>query len=106
MAAPVFRFADGLASTQDPAFGQSFSDPYSAPSLQVPWYNVLGNHDYGDGAPPGDALPSDCAPTDQGCYFSPVHQVRSQTPHQAQCTACKNTLPIFAGCAFAFLVLN
>lgn len=68
-------YPNGLASTQDPAFGQSFSDPYSAPSLQVPWYNVLGNHDYGDGAPPGDALPSDCAPTDQGCYFSPVHQL-------------------------------
>lgn len=67
--------ADGLGSTQDPAFHQSFADLYTAPSLQVPWYNVLGNHDYGDGAPQEDALPSHCAPTDQGCYFSPVHQV-------------------------------
>ena len=67
--------ADGLGSVQDPAFQRSFSDLYSAPALQVPWYNVLGNHDYGDGAPPGDALPSHCGPGDDGCYFSPVHQV-------------------------------
>ena len=68
--------ADGLGSTRDPAFQQSFADLYSAPSLQVPWYNVLGNHDYGDGAPREDALPGHCGPTNQGCYFSPVHQVR------------------------------
>lgn len=75
----MYVSADGLGSTQDPAFQQSFADLYSAPSLQVRWYNVLGNHDYGDGAPHEDALPSHCAPTDQGCYFSPVHQVRCLT---------------------------
>ncbi|MBA0854808.1 hypothetical protein Goshw_005339 [Gossypium schwendimanii] len=32
--------------SQDPAFHQSFSDIYTAPSLQKQWYIVLGNHDY------------------------------------------------------------
>ena len=68
--------ADGLGSVQDPAFHKSFADLYTAPALQIPWFNVLGNHDYGDGAPSEGALPSHCATTDPGCYFSPVHQVR------------------------------
>ena len=25
--------------------------------MQVPWYAVLGNHDYGDGIAPGDPQP-------------------------------------------------
>lgn len=36
----------GLTGEDDPAFFKSFTDIYTAPSLQKPWYNVLGNHDY------------------------------------------------------------
>ena len=42
-------YPNGLNSTDDPLFAQSFSSVYVAPSLQVPWYAVLGNHDWGDG---------------------------------------------------------
>ncbi|GMJ13353.1 hypothetical protein like AT1G25230 [Hibiscus trionum] len=39
-------YDDGLTGVTDPAFHQSFSDIYIAPSLQKQWYTVLGNHDY------------------------------------------------------------
>ncbi|KAH1097904.1 hypothetical protein J1N35_014825 [Gossypium stocksii] len=39
-------YDDGLRGVKDPAFHQSFSDIYTAPSLQKQWYIVLGNHDY------------------------------------------------------------
>ena len=39
-------YPDGVASTQDPAWKSSFEDVYSAHALHVPWYSVLGNHDY------------------------------------------------------------
>ncbi|KAE9601042.1 putative Acid phosphatase [Lupinus albus] len=39
-------YNDGLTSTNDPAFAESFTKIYTAPSLQKKWYNVLGNHDY------------------------------------------------------------
>jgi hypothetical protein len=32
----------GLSSPVDEAFATSFADLYSAPSLQVPWYTILG----------------------------------------------------------------
>lgn len=46
--------------------------------LQVPWYAVLGNHDYGDGIDP--AKTTDCAANSvakcpEGCCYSPVWQV-------------------------------
>ena len=70
-------YESGLTSTEDDQFASSFSDIYTHPSLQagtsrlvsgrpamptgcltsdllivswlqVPWYNVLGNHDYGE----------------------------------------------------------
>ncbi|KAJ1298060.1 hypothetical protein BS78_01G424300 [Paspalum vaginatum] len=44
-------YEDGLTGTDDQAFEQSFTDIYTAKSLQRPWYLVLGNHDYR-----GDAL--------------------------------------------------
>ncbi|MCX7358329.1 MAG: tartrate-resistant acid phosphatase type 5 family protein [Alphaproteobacteria bacterium] len=40
----------GVGSVSDPQFQESFEAIYSAPSLQRPWYVVLGNHDY-EGAP-------------------------------------------------------
>ncbi|XP_040374762.1 purple acid phosphatase 4 [Rosa chinensis] len=44
-------YDDGLTGPDDPAFNESFSNIYTAPSLHIPWYIVLGNHDYR-----GDAL--------------------------------------------------
>lgn len=39
-------YDNGLTGLHDPAFHESFTDIYTAPSLQKQWYNVLGNHDY------------------------------------------------------------
>jgi tartrate-resistant acid phosphatase type 5 len=36
----------GVTSTHDPLWKRFFEDVYSAPSLMVPWYPVLGNHDH------------------------------------------------------------
>ncbi|GER53769.1 purple acid phosphatase [Striga asiatica] len=36
----------GLKSVADPFFRKSFTNIYTAKSLQKPWYTVLGNHDY------------------------------------------------------------
>lgn len=39
-------YEDGVQSATDPQWKTSFEDVYVAPSLQTPWYTVLGNHDY------------------------------------------------------------
>lgn len=39
-------YEDGVQSTTDPLWRSSFEEIYSAPSLQIPWYVALGNHDY------------------------------------------------------------
>ncbi|XP_047944360.1 purple acid phosphatase 17-like [Salvia hispanica] len=39
-------YDNGLKGETDPAFVESFTDIYTAKSLQKPWYSVLGNHDY------------------------------------------------------------
>lgn len=44
-------YGSGLTDENDPAFEDSFTNIYTAPSLQKQWYTVLGNHDYR-----GDAL--------------------------------------------------
>ncbi|KAH7441916.1 hypothetical protein KP509_03G061900 [Ceratopteris richardii] len=36
----------GLNGTDDPKFAASFTNVFTAPSLQTKWYAVLGNHDY------------------------------------------------------------
>jgi hypothetical protein len=38
-------YPNGVVSAADEQWHQSFESVYSAPSLQVPWYPVLGNHD-------------------------------------------------------------
>jgi acid phosphatase len=39
-------YEDGITGVSDPKWKTSFEDIYSAPSLQVPWHVILGNHDY------------------------------------------------------------
>jgi tartrate-resistant acid phosphatase type 5 len=39
-------YEDGVASVDDKHWEKSFEHVYTAPSLQVPWYVALGNHDY------------------------------------------------------------
>ncbi len=39
-------YEDGVTGVDDPAWQASFENVYKAPSLQVPWYVALGNHDY------------------------------------------------------------
>ncbi|CAL0308396.1 unnamed protein product [Lupinus luteus] len=39
-------YDEGIKGVNDPLFQQSFSNIYTAKSLQKQWYSVLGNHDY------------------------------------------------------------
>jgi acid phosphatase len=39
-------YENGVKSVDDPQFQTSFEKVYTAPSLQVPWHVILGNHDY------------------------------------------------------------
>jgi tartrate-resistant acid phosphatase type 5 len=39
-------YPDGVESVDDPYFISSFENVYTGPELFVPWYVVLGNHDY------------------------------------------------------------
>lgn len=39
-------YEDGVTSVDDPHWQKSFEEVYRDPALQVPWYCILGNHDY------------------------------------------------------------
>ena len=39
-------YENGIANITDPQWDKSFHDVYSAASLDIPWYPILGNHDY------------------------------------------------------------
>jgi acid phosphatase len=39
-------YENGVATVDDPQWQTSFEKVYTAPSLQVPWRVILGNHDY------------------------------------------------------------
>lgn len=39
-------YEDGVTSVQDDHWTKSFENVYTAQSLYVPWYAILGNHDY------------------------------------------------------------
>lgn len=39
-------YDQGVSSLHDPHWRESFEDVYASPALQIPWYVVLGNHDY------------------------------------------------------------
>ncbi|KAK9807654.1 hypothetical protein WJX72_005515 [[Myrmecia] bisecta] len=60
-------YDSGLLGSDDPAFDTSFRDVYTAASLQIPWFAILGNRDYGSD--------SDCDPDSAGCTYSPLHQL-------------------------------
>ncbi|EGD75722.1 hypothetical protein PTSG_07838 [Salpingoeca rosetta] len=38
-------YSNGIRSDQDPQIQEKFFTPYAAPSLQVPWHIIPGNHD-------------------------------------------------------------
>ncbi|GBF89772.1 hypothetical protein Rsub_02942 [Raphidocelis subcapitata] len=68
-------YSHGLTSANDPAFEESFSKVYSASSIkEVPWYAVLGNHDYNDGIDPAAnsacAAANDVRACPSGCCYS------------------------------------
>jgi acid phosphatase len=39
-------YDDGVTSVDDPQWKRTFEDVYTAPSLMIPWYAALGNHDH------------------------------------------------------------
>lgn len=39
-------YEDGIDNTTDPLWNTAFHDIYKAASLEIPWYPILGNHDY------------------------------------------------------------
>jgi tartrate-resistant acid phosphatase type 5 len=40
------NFYDGVTGLRDDHWQESYEAVYDSPSLQIPWYMVLGNHDY------------------------------------------------------------
>jgi acid phosphatase len=39
-------YENGVQSVDDPLWRTAYEEVYTAPSLQTPWYALLGNHDY------------------------------------------------------------
>lgn len=70
----------GVTSLDDDHWQKSFETVYDAPSLQVPWYVVLGNHDYAGNTKPqlayGKTHPRWIMPAR---YYSKVHPVDATT---------------------------
>lgn len=69
-------YVNGLKMQSDPYFTKTFTNVYTAPALQVPWYAVLGNHDYGELTDEQVATcsSSNVATCPKGCCVSPLWQ--------------------------------
>ncbi len=39
-------YPDGVSDDTDPQWESTFRQVYNSPSLDVPWFSILGNHDY------------------------------------------------------------
>jgi len=44
----------GVANDTDPQWQTTYSQIYTAPSLNIPWYPILGNHDHANGRGQGE----------------------------------------------------
>jgi tartrate-resistant acid phosphatase type 5 len=74
----------GVTSLDDNHWQLSFESVYDAPSLQVPWYVVLGNHDYaGNTAPQLEYGKTHPRWNMSARYYSNTHQVDPAT--QLEC---------------------
>jgi acid phosphatase len=73
-------YEHGVTSLDDDHWQRSFEQVYDAPSLQVPWYVILGNHDYAGNTLPqlqyGKTHPRWIMP---GRYYSGVYKVDDAT---------------------------
>lgn len=87
----------GLNSTEDAEFELSFRSVYNHSTLEVPWYAVLGNHDYGDGSI-SDEEDEACLAMDGGCPRSPIYQVCGRVE---MCCQLLCSFPAFAMCCNA-----
>jgi acid phosphatase len=54
-------YYDGIRSASDPLWAEDYEDVFTDPSSFVPWYSILGNHDYG---------------------FNPAAQLQYKSPHK------------------------
>mmetsp|Transcript_25231 Transcript_25231/g.25451 ORF Transcript_25231/g.25451 Transcript_25231/m.25451 type:complete len:406 (+) Transcript_25231:227-1444(+) len=39
-------YVDGVTNTSDPTWNRAFHDVYTSKYLKIPWFPILGNHDY------------------------------------------------------------
>eukprot|EP00882_Tetradesmus_deserticola_P021775 GHRQ01023573.1.p1 GENE.GHRQ01023573.1~~GHRQ01023573.1.p1 ORF type:complete len:244 (+),score=43.27 GHRQ01023573.1:379-1110(+) len=80
-------YTHGLKSSDDAKFAKSFSDVYNQASLQVNWYAVLGNHDYGDQIDPdeGSCAANTLEECPQDCCYSSVWQVSAAAASVGVC---------------------
>jgi len=73
-------YEDGVADTDDPQWQTSFERVYADPALQVPWYVILGNHDY-RGSCEAQLAYGKISPRWQmpARYFQQTHQLNATT---------------------------
>uniref|UniRef100_A0A1D2A0W5 Calcineurin-like phosphoesterase domain-containing protein n=2 Tax=Auxenochlorella protothecoides TaxID=3075 RepID=A0A1D2A0W5_AUXPR len=102
-------YQSGLVWPEDPQFNTSFIDIYSQPGLQLPWYAVLGNHDYGelkDDAKPDDQPPVCSSLDSESCYYSPLHQLSQRLVARDWRWRCERAfqLPLAPGALELFFI--
>lgn len=86
----------GLTSVEDEAFDTSFKEIYHHDELKdVPWYAVLGNHDYGE-TPTPDIGPDNCPKHSDECFYSPIHQLDIRLQERDRRWNCKRYFQIKA----------